>query len=136
MSLIKEIFTELKLTGVDLRKILRDEITTKNKWERIITSPSSNTSYYLPEIGGIDFKTWCIVTFLIKADQPCTAALEFSKDGVNFSELAGYRIEPADWDTTRYNNILTDLGFYYGRLKVTTGSVAPSSIEMIAIGRP
>lgn len=125
----------IELSSSRIREVT-DALRLKKVWRRAVPSPAPNMDYYLPEAGFIDFSTWGVLTFLILADKPCRAALEFSEDGVTFKEIAGYSIEPADWDTNRYNNMLTDIGMYYGRLKVSTGPVAPSSITILAVGRP
>lgn len=91
------------------------------------TSPAASTDYYT-EIANISDRRECWV--FVKADQAIDVVVlgGFTSDGSDFAPLSGYKIQSADFQTDEWNNIEVAPRIPYIRVKVTTGTTAPSYI--------
>ena len=90
------------------------------------TSPAASQTYYTNSVAysGAD-EIWVYVL----ADQPLDVVVEGSFDNSNFYPIAGYSISSSEFQTNQLNNILVNTKIPYVRVKLTTGSTAPSSIN-------
>jgi len=106
-----------------------------------IDSPSANTTYYIPE--GTHFivnveGTSGMLTFWVWADQPIEVELETCTNPANgdwhgiANAILGITETPEvpGFKANKWNYIsLPDIGIYYLRARVLTGSTAPSKIK-------
>lgn len=91
------------------------------------TSPAASTTY-TTTIANISDRRECWV--FVKADQAIDVVVEggFVSDGSDFAPLSGYMIQSADFQTDEWNNIEVAPRIPYIRVKVITGTTAPSYI--------
>jgi len=99
---------------------------------RTIPTPSPNTDYYIPETGGFHVRAYPCLTWIIFAEgQPVDVEIQHSWDGKTFRKLSGYEIVSADFNPDEDNTIVDrgPLNLEYVRIKVRTGTTAPTSIR-------
>ena len=125
--------------GIDYEKIeeiMRETRSKKSISPYTIDSPSPSTTYYIPETGAIDLTEHSYVTVFVKADQAVGVQLQFGVEEDDLADLEGYNIDNADFSVDKWNTIDTDINFYYMRVKITTGTTAPSRIDVVVVLRP
>jgi len=108
---------------------------TESKTSRTISSPATETDYFVPESGNIDISNYRSATVYVYADQAVDVVVEASFDGgTTFRGLNGYSIDSSSFDTSNFNVIkLYDIDLELIRVKITTGTTAPSSIECYVV---
>jgi hypothetical protein len=101
-------------------------------------SPPANSTLFIPDsavegISYLDVRPFKKILIEIDADQPIDISVQNtpSGDAADFRDLAGYYLPSTQFDVTKRNTIAIDgadacVGFI--RLKITTGSTAPSAI--------
>ena len=91
--------------------------------------------YYLPS-NGVDISGFSSVTAFIYAttNKPDQIYMEVSLDGGDtWRKMEGKEIDTADFVLGTWNNIYVPEDVSYVRLKVSTGSSAPDTIEMALV---
>ena len=91
------------------------------------------TTYTLPPLTGyyFDLTGWKTKAFIVYADQAVDVQVEESIDGSDFYDVEGLSIASADFVADKWNGIVTDTSLRYVRLKVTTGSTAPTKMILV-----
>jgi len=117
-------------TKVNIQQRVYSEKDTKS-----IDKPYGDKDYYLPS-NGVDVSGFNSVTAFIYAttNKPDQIYMEVSLDGGDtWRKMEGKEIDTANFVLGTWNNIYVPADVTYVRLKVSTGSSAPDTIEMALV---
>ncbi len=105
-----------------------------------ISSPATDTDYFLPESGSVDLSGYVQSTWYIYIPETTGMAvdaceLQMSLDNSSFYTTAGYQIADADFSRGVWNSINSTQLMKYTRLRVRVSGAAPSRIVLALFAR-